>query len=449
MIGRLNSAMRGSVSEGGSARRQQLYMLLTMAVRMGGGLLTFFVQARYLGPHNFGVIGAAISIAGIGSLVSDFGLHAYVMRRAGVRSSDVRRLVAAATAAKIMLSIPVTIGCFLWVWFAGFSGVETWAVMLTVIGLQLHACADILFLQVRIQRRVVMELRTTLWTYGVMVASVAAAAILTNDLFYTALAFLLSRIVYGTGAWHATIGFAAMGMVQRFAMRLRRLRALLRAARFYALDAVLTNVITNIDVVVMAYFIDARAIGIYVAGSRLVQNGLPLFVMHANLYLPSLSAQVHSKDPGIARTLRRFNLEFFLLALLTFAGVMIGGPIANTYIYGSAYAELNMLWVAFAAYVMGRVLICAYGVQLIAYDAIAARIAILGSTLFLTMIALVVALPQGGIHAAAWVMAASAFATACLMIAGIARYSLRPFAMVAQTIACIALACIVAAVFRH
>src|ERR1019366_2340473 len=57
----------------------KFFAVLATVLRLGGGLTSFLIQARFLGPYQFGVIGAAMTIAALTSLLSDFGLNTYAM----------------------------------------------------------------------------------------------------------------------------------------------------------------------------------------------------------------------------------------------------------------------------------------------------------------------------------------------------------------------------------
>ena len=378
-----------------------------MVLRLGGGLISFLVQVRFLGPHQFGVIGSAISIASLASLVSDFGMNAYAMRWGSAMPERRDVLISLCVIVKAVLSAMLLLPCLVWVHLLGFSAREETAAGLTIIGFFAAATADFALVGLRIRSLLDRETIIVAWTTVLSLALVIVAAAATRDALFTALCFAAGRVIYLVAALNAI-----REILTAFRTTARGLfrdgLALLISARMYAVDFILSNSINQIDVVIIAFFVDTASVGRYVAVTRLVQNALPLVGMLATVYLPPLtSLHVNGKTDDYRSLARRMNMEFFAIGIVAGLCVIVIGPFAPI-IFGPGYDAARPLWPGFGAFVMLRVLGTAYGTQLFASGQIRWRVGAQIAALAFTCGALVLLLPVAGILAAPWILSGAA-----------------------------------------
>ena len=186
-----------------SIQWSKFFAVLTTVLRLVGSLVSFLIQVRFLGPHQFGVIGYAITIAALASLVSDFGLNAYAMRWGSAKPERRDALIPLCVIVKAVLSVMLLLPCLVWVHLLGLSAHEERAAALTIIGYFVAATADHALMGLRVRSLFDRELIIVAWTTVVSVALVVVAATVTRDVLLTALFFAAGRGLYLVAALHA------------------------------------------------------------------------------------------------------------------------------------------------------------------------------------------------------------------------------------------------------
>ncbi|MGH6841073.1 MAG: lipopolysaccharide biosynthesis protein [Methylocella sp.] len=377
-------------------------------LRLGGGLITFLVQVRFLGPHQFGVVGSAMTVAALASLVSDFGMNFYAMRWAIAKPERADVLITLCVIVKAFLSAVLLPPCLVWVHLLGLSAHEEGAAALTIIAYFTAAIADHALNGLRVRSLFDKEMIVVAWTTVVSVALLSATAIVTRDVLFTALSFAAGRALYLVASLHAIREILA-----KFQVPARRILhdglALLIASKAYAVDLILSNGVNQIDVVIMAFFVDTASVGRYVVVTRLVQNALPVIGMLATAYLPPLASHLSNGKVDEYRSLaRRMNMEFYALGIVAGLCVIVLGPVATPIVFGPAYDAVRPLWPGVGVFLMLKVPGSAYGAQLIASGHIRWRVGTQIVALAFTCGALVLLLPLVGILAAPWILAGAA-----------------------------------------
>ena len=240
-------------------------------LRLAGGLITFLIQVRFLGPHQFGVIGSAITVAALASLVSDFGMNTYAMRWGSAKPERRDGLISLAVIVKAFLSVMFLLPCLVWVHLLGLSAHDERAATLTIIGYFAAATADIGLIALRVRSLFDREMIIVAWTTFVSVALVVVAATVTRDVLPTAFFFAVGRVLYLVAALHA-IRETLAGFRTTARGIFRDGLALLVASKVYAVDLILSNAGNQIDVVIMAFFVDTASVGRYVVVTRLCRT---------------------------------------------------------------------------------------------------------------------------------------------------------------------------------
>jgi O-antigen/teichoic acid export membrane protein len=246
------------------------------------------------------------------------------------------------------------------------------------------------------------------WTTFVSVALVVVAATVTRDVLLTALAFAVGRVLFLVAALHA-IREALAGFRTTARGIFRDGLALLVASKVYAVDLILSNAGNQIDVVIMAFFVDTASVGRYVVVTRLVQNALPIVGMLATVYLPPLaSLHTNGKADDYRSLAKRMNLEFFALGIVAGLCVIVFGPLGTPIVFGPAYDAVRPLWPGVGVFLMLKLPASAFGMQLVASGQIRWRVGTQIAALAFTCGALVLLLPHWGILAAPWILSGAA-----------------------------------------
>lgn len=394
----------------------KIYMLLATFARLGVGMLTFILLARFLGPTPFGILAAAMAYSGLINLLTDFGFSVSALRSASADVANSGAIVcrvlvskAALTVLAVVIATPVVmlvLPAALWPVYA-----------LAMAGTTANSLADLCIIVARARRRFDAEAVLVIGNSVLMTLIVGVVAIVTHDLLASTLAFAASRALYlaitatALRKWLHLGGLAKVG--------LRQIGAALKAGAGFAIDGGLTNVAGQIDVLVFSVLLTAHEMGVYQAGARLAQVISPLAVVLSTVYMPSLSAAAINRDTaGFEKAAFRLNIEFTLLALGAGAAFTFAGPLLTRLVYGHAYDALLPLWGGFGAYAVLRLSTSAYGIQLAALGAVRVRIGSqIASILFFLMLTFVVFPHQGLAMAPLELAASNAIITAIYSVA--------------------------------
>ena len=120
-IGALSPAFAMTAASVSIHWSKQFFAALATVLRLAGSLISFLVQVRFLGPHQFGVIGFAYTIAGPASVLADFGMNVYAMRWASAEPERRAVLISLCVIVKTFLSAVLLLPCLVWVHLLGFS----------------------------------------------------------------------------------------------------------------------------------------------------------------------------------------------------------------------------------------------------------------------------------------------------------------------------------------
>ncbi|MDF0541262.1 lipopolysaccharide biosynthesis protein [Sphingobium sp. H39-3-25] len=399
--------------------RSKAQMLVATAGRMAGGLATFIILARYLGPEQFGVIAAAIAYSTLAGIASDYGLVAYSTRSGGASPQNAAQIVTYALRAKfVLVGGLLCLGGILLLVTQPLYRFPIYS--LVFLGTLAASFADLALVVVRVAGRFDVEAKlVTVASIGwLLIVGIAAA--ITHDALWSAVAYCVSRSLYLLGCLFALHPWLSLKL-EKFSIA--EIGATLRSASTYAVDSMLTTFSSQIDVFLFGALMSARAFGIYQAGGRLVQVVLPFAVVLSTVYLPRLSsASAQKNDREFAILSRSVTIEFTTLAILAAAGFAIVGPILTRLLYGDPYAQLVPLWYGFAVFAMLRLVAAGLGIQLVAIGEIRTRIGNQVISIVVFVAATWICLPIWGLEGSSWILAASAIPSFTLMAWGVATH---------------------------
>ena len=355
------------------AHRPKVMMLIATAARMGVGLISFLLMARYLGPEQFGILAAAIAYSAVAATLSDFGLAISSLRAMAAEPADTGVLMRRMMAAKLLLAGALTL-----VYAAGVLTLVNpgnWPLFaFALIGQIGFSVADLSMVPLRVHSRFGTEALVTVCATAAMLALLAAVVIVTRCAAATAAAFAGGRLLYAAAAVSATahaLGIRPIGQVPR-----SEVAATLRKSRSFAVDGSLTSLSTQIDVPLFGLVLSATQLGIYQAGGRLVQVIVPFAVVLGNVYLPTLAA-LHAKGDATAFAARARDLvrEMTLLAIVVGAGFAVLGPALGRMLYPAEYDPLVALWGGFGIHALFRLAAAGFAIPLAAAGQVGSRIA--------------------------------------------------------------------------
>jgi len=146
----------------------------------------------------------------------------------------------------------------------------------------------------------------------------------------------------------------------------------LRDAWPYAIDALLSTFLGQIDIVMLDRLAPRSTVGIYGAGSRIVQMLLIIPAIVANVVVPSISRSLGTDKYGSQA--RQLFAALSGISLAGALGLVILGPPAIGRLLGHSYEPLNGLWLAFGLLVLSRFYEAHFGILMIAVGRMKKRV---------------------------------------------------------------------------
>ena len=139
----------------------------------------------------------------------------------------------------------------------------------------------------------------------------------------------------------------------------------------YAADSTVAIFLQQIDILVISALTDRTSVGIYGAGSRLVQLMLAVPWVVTNISVPAIERSKTPTERG--RHLNQLKLVLSGTGAMGAIGLMVFGPLFTYYILGEAFFALNALWPIFAVLVLARFLEAYTGILMLVDDQVVQR----------------------------------------------------------------------------
>ncbi len=335
-------------------------------IRLAAGLLIIVLLARQLGPAEFGKFTYGLALAAIAVVPLNFGLSTLVLRRYGSAPEGRAEALAQALGAKLLISIPLLLGCVLAGWLLPAAMAAVWMPLL--LAQTAESFAELYLLGFRAAERYDAEASTAAWVASLHTLLMAIACWQLPWAEACAWVFFVSRLLgLGITAWLAQRAYTR---VQPAGLR-SALRMLLDG-KAYALEFGLNTAATQLDSVLIEAQLGLRSLGLYQAGMKLVQGLGRLAPILALYLLPrvtqGMQARVSDGQAG--------GGSHVLLTLAVFGGfgAIAGASIAlaavplTSLLFGTGYAELAALLPWFGLLLALRFLETGAGVVLVAAD---------------------------------------------------------------------------------
>ncbi|MFC3607061.1 lipopolysaccharide biosynthesis protein [Stutzerimonas tarimensis] len=382
--------------------RDHVLMGITTGARTAAALGTLLILAKTLGPSDFGFVSVVITWSTIVALVTDYGFGMRALRDIGAERGRAGEIMSASLAAKTLMVVPA---CLVLVpltlfWF-DLQPHERIAALLFLIGTLANSYGDLALVVFRSIGQFHRETRIVVATALLHFALIGLAIYLQNDLIAIGIAFLVSRLIYAAFAVGALSRLLELGGILRQSWR--ALGERFKVSASFALDSGATNIFAQLDVILVNHIAGREAAGIYYAGSRLLQGAVPFTVLLASVHIPRYAHRLHNNASGLLRYGIRILGEFMLLGIVFSIGFYVFGPLYTDHFLGSAYEQLNALWLGFACFTAARFLTAALGVQLMAFGAGYLRTLGIVVSGVVTLTCYWIFIPSHGIQAVPWV----------------------------------------------
>lgn len=380
----------------------RVQLLLTVACRLAVSLGTVLLFAKILPPGQFGLIATTMTVSFIATLIADYGFVNRALTEIGARPENASVIMTDSIRAKALLSVPITLVMLLFSTAISMEPQERLASGIIWLATFANSFADtalVAFRSLRVYHREVVV---------VVVSSIFHVAFLICGFIFNASLIEISTIYLFTRLFYSVLAFKNLLNVcplpQLFYRNLDGFFDLVKRSSPFALDSIATNVLSQLDAMIVAALLGLHPAGIYQAGSRLVQGMLPFAAMLASYHIPQL-ARKRITEP--AESVRRLGLkimiEFSSLGLFGAFGFLVFGPLYVEYFLAPSYGNLNLLWPGFAAYTFLRFVVGGLGAYLIAHGMSFIRPVCTISAGVITIIGYIILIPRMGIVVVPWV----------------------------------------------
>lgn len=291
--------------------------------------------ARILGTEGWGIFSYALSIAGILSLFMDFGVNAIILKEFSRQNEEIKKKYLGT--ALILKLILIVFGIFI-INFIGpyIIKIESAKTLLPFIALILafDMIREFTFAISRSEQK--MELESFLYiltNIAILIFSFIFLKINPNVKSFT-LGYVFGTMLGSlTSIW--IFRNYLIGIIKYFSKNL--IKKIIFSAWPFALSGLFAIFLTNTDLFLIGWFLDAKQVGIYAASLRIIQL---LYVLPSIITISLLPvfSKLANKDNQKFKILLENGLKILsLIALpLTIGGIVLAKPIIF-FIFGKEY----------------------------------------------------------------------------------------------------------------
>lgn len=341
-------------------------MALILFSRVGGNLILFVILARALSVSDFGLFAACFSAAAIAALIVDFGSTQSLLREIGAKQNEAAKYIRTGLRIKyFLLSAVFPIAILLaFIALENVNEILLFGILL-VYGL-MNSYAEFFGTAMRAyghyEKESLIQVSHTFIVLAVVVliwqAGFGSAAAL------IALGMLLAKLI------HLIMIYSAANKLFQLDDETDRRESMgvsLKNGLPYAADAGVTNLLINIDVLIVASFLGRDAAAYYQGGQKLVQGYSSIAMIFSNVYLPLLARAANDK-----RIKEYSLLSFKVISTMLIVG-STGWVLMYVYpaeivsiVYGEKYHLLVDLLPIFGVLIFIRLAAAGLGVNLVA-----------------------------------------------------------------------------------
>jgi O-antigen/teichoic acid export membrane protein len=323
-----------------TSRRLAGSTAVLLGVRAAGlvmGLAVSLLLARGLGARALGTFATGLTLVQIGSMFTDFGLGALLVREGADAPGLRAAMLTWATRARIVSGLIV---------FAALTGLTVVLVdgtpariSVIIIGAAVPLSALTLGMTLLQQRFLLNRMALLLLAQSVAwLAAVAALFALHAGLRAYAIAFVAYNAAYGILV-HAVARRSLPGHPE--SMTLRHFARLMRDVIPLSITVVLVTLYYKLDSLFVYRFAGAAAAGSYAIAYRFLDQLQILPITLGNLFLPLLTRQKSAGEPAQPMFERYLRITLVLSAPVAGIGLALAGPLVA--LFGKDFHDAVLL----------------------------------------------------------------------------------------------------------
>lgn len=329
------------------------FMGSSTVLRIIGGLLTFSILARALGPEDFGQLMLWFSVATLVGFVANYGLTPYMLRELTLNKHAAANLIGEVLVAKILIYISllcVVVPCALII----IDSSHQYVFLILVIGVLFESMTEYLNTGYRAMNRFSTETKIATYAVVLQLLLVSVAVYWQTSILSAAVAISLSRLLVSAITWHDQSKYLngiKMGALESGIKHIK-------AAFAYAADFFLQSLMGQVDSILLNQMLGISAVGIYQAGMKVFQGCSQTANVLANVFIPRLTSANNENER------KKVQLAFVSVGAVLGLLMVVGADIITQVIYGEQYTTLYELFPWFGLLFFVRFFAASYGVVL-------------------------------------------------------------------------------------
>lgn len=358
----------GACMIGGILRSRMSLTFVSTASKMVTRAGTFLVVAPIIGPFWQGHLVVYSAWSAIAGLLAAYGLQVKVLREVPGAPEKGRELITTDLMAMLLLSFPAMI-------VAGVvGGIIADSVTMVSFALIFFAtlfsiASDYMSCALRAIDRFQKETHISLFSAGLQFSFSTVAALIYRNLAAVAAALFLARLIVCLVSFRALFSDPVLASNEARKAKAAPVDNIVLAFPYFV-DASISVLISQVDVVLLAQFVDKSTVGIYGAGSRFVSLFLAIPWMLTNIVVPKVMRSPISER---GREIRRNDVIMGAIACGAAAILLVGGPLLTLPLLGVLYAPLNALWPFLAILLLARFFEGAMAIRMLIANRVASR----------------------------------------------------------------------------
>lgn len=283
------------------------WMFFARMFTLGVSFLTTLYVARKLGPTNFGELDYALAIIGIFGIISAWGIEGVLNRELIKTPEQHNKLIGTASILRFILGITAT---SLVVIFSIFSKIEPLSKILLIILSFTYTVGTFTILQQDFFARAQSKYPSIITIIVVLITNIAKVFILFTHkgVIYLAASMVIESLLY-TSLYFFTYVYILKGKPFNWEFSPTIAKTFLKTGTAIAFLSVFAMIYSRIDQIMIRHMLDAKSVGLYSAGVRLVDLwGFIPMIIGSGLYPAVLNARKISESLYIGRLRKLFIL---------------------------------------------------------------------------------------------------------------------------------------------
>ncbi len=336
------------------------FMTVATVARLGFGMVSFVLLARFLGPDAFGVIMFWVAVGTLLALIPNFGFATYVLREIGGNKADPALVLNEVLSAKLLMSLPVLSVVLAALPFV--SAHERLLLVFLCVAMLLDGFTEFLVVGLRAMNRYGSEVRIATLISGANLVVTGVAVSLRPDGLTAAFAILVSRAI-GVAVALASVTTSTGRL---WPSHISRGFHRIRVARAYALDFSAQSLFGQVDSVVLNSLGGSVVVGLHQAGMKMFMSVSQAAPIMGSVFLPRLSAAANAG--GMAHRNDAKLVQFAYVGVGALAGLLMAvfAEWIVRFLFGKDYGALVALMPWFGLLLYTRFAAAAFGVILTA-----------------------------------------------------------------------------------